>query len=169
MWCELVGGWEDIDKVKEVVEKMRHNGFEPDVAKAWLAHGFTLTEAEQWSNEFSPEEAEEWKNLSDDYVLSLREIVDWHDYGFSANEVYEWAYWENNFDPDVAAEWRDAGFNPENAREWRDAEFEPDEAVKWRDAGFDAEKADELRRAGLMPDTVAPNHASEPTKRSTMS
>jgi len=151
-WCKLVGSWKGIDGVKAVVEKMRYNGFEPDVAKAWLAHGFTLTEAEQWSNEFSPEEAEEWKTLSDDYVLDFDEIVAWRDYGFSAAEVYTWASWENEFDPDVAAEWRDAGFDPENAREWRDADFDPDEAVAWRAAGFEPEEANQHCDAGLTPE-----------------
>jgi hypothetical protein len=161
-WCELVGGWEDIDKVKTVVEKMRYRGFEPDVAKAWLSHGFTLAEAEQWSNEFSPENAKEWKTLSDDYLLSFSEIVAWRASGFSVSEVYEWSYWKNNFDPDTAAEWRDAGFDVENAREWRDMEFDADEATKWRDAGFDAKKADALRGADLTPETAASNHAPTP-------
>jgi hypothetical protein len=148
-WCKLVGIWEGIEKVKEVVEKMRYNGFEPDVGKAWLAHGFTITEAEKWAKEFSPEEAKEWKTLCDDYILSFDEIIDWRDYGFSVSEVYKWASWRTEFEPDEAAEWRDAGFDPENARDWRDAEFEPDEAAKWRDAGFGVEKAYEWRDAGF--------------------
>jgi hypothetical protein len=165
-WSVLISAYKGFEAVQAKVEKMRYGGLDPEVAKLWLSYGFKLSEADGWLELGStPEEAVEWKILSDEYVMEFGELYNWHDSGFSVEDVYEWAGWPNSFSLDDAEEWRGAGFSCEEATVWRKARFDPDDAKEWRDAGFSCEEAVAFVNAGVTPEEAEQQGAGAPHVR----
>jgi hypothetical protein len=109
-----------------------------------------------------------WHDLADRLDLSEREVTQWKDAGFTADDAYAWGdgggcgfsagqaqEWKRvGFqDPYVADSWSAYGFDPQEARRWYDAgftNFEDDYPALWRDTKFsDPSDAQEWREAGF--------------------
>ena len=80
----------------------------------------------------SPKSTKKWFDAD---ISQVAQILEWQEYGFSAQQASRWI--KAKFSADKAATWMAKSFSAEDAKQWLAAGFDLDAAIKNRSKGLE--------------------------------